>query len=92
MGDKKFSYEDLKQKLENDFQWPLVYMFKFIVPSDNKKIAKVEALFGGEAQVTIRQSSSNKFSSITAKEVMTSADEVIAVYKKAETIEGIISL
>ena len=85
-------YTNLKSKLEDQFNWPQPYLFKFIIPSDNKKIALVESLFGEEAQVTIRQSKSNKFSSVSAKEVMISPDEVIAVYKKAAAIEGIMSL
>ena len=85
-------YANLKSKLEEQFDWPHLYLFKFIIPSDNKKLALVEALFGGDAQVTTRQSKNNKFISISAKEVMISADEVIAVYKKASKIEGIMSL
>ncbi len=85
-------YAKLKLKLEDQFDWPQPYLFKFIVPSDNQKLALVEALFGEDAQVTTRQSKNNKFTSVSAKEVMISPDEVIAVYKKAAHIEGIISL
>jgi len=85
-------YAGLRSKLEAQFDWPQLYLFKFIIPSDNKKLALVEALFGENAQVSIRQSKSNKFTSISAKEVMISPDEVIAIYKKAEAIEGIMSL
>jgi len=85
-------YTSLKQKLEDQHSFPTLYMFKFIIPADNKKLALVEALFGAEAEVSTRQSSSNKFISISAKEVMVSADNVIYVYKEAEKIEGIISL
>lgn len=89
---KEDFYSNLKQKLEEQHNFPQPYLFKFIIPADNKKLALVEALFGEEAQVSTRQSSSNKYISISAKEVMISADSVIAVYKKAEKIEGIISL
>lgn len=89
---KEDFYSNLKQKLEEQHNFPQPYLFKFIIPADNKKLALVEALFGEEAQVSTRQSSSNKYISISAKEVMMSADSVIAVYKKAEKIEGIISL
>lgn len=85
-------YTNLKKKLEEQTEFPHLYMFKFIIPSSNDKLALIQALFGEEAQVTTRQSSSNKFISITAKEMMLTADEIIAVYKKAEKIEGIISL
>ena len=81
-----------KEKLFLQFNWPSVYMFKFIIPADNHKLALVEALFGKEAEVLTRQSKTNKFISITAKEMMITPDEIIAVYKRAEKIEGIISL
>jgi uncharacterized protein len=89
---KEDFYAKLKTKLEDQFDWPLPYLFKFIIPSDNKKLALVEALFGNDAQLSTRQSKTNKFISVSAKEVMISPDEVIAVYKKAAEIEGIMSL
>ena len=85
-------YKSLQKKLEEQFEWPHLYLFKFIIPSDNKKLALVEALFSKEAEITTRQSKSNKYTSITVKEVMITPDEIIAVYKKAAEIEGIISL
>jgi len=85
-------YKNLKEKLDTQHEWPSVYMFKFIIPSDNKKLALVENLFGAEAQITKRQSKSNKYISITAKEMMLSSDKIIATYKEAEKIEGIIQL
>ena len=89
---KEEFYSNLKQKLEEQHEFPTLYLFKFIIPADNHKLALVESLFGTEAQVTTRQSSSNKFVSISAKEVMITADSIIEVYKEAEKIEGIISL
>ena len=84
-------FTGLKQKLDDQFEWPHVYMFKFIIPTDNHKLAMVEALFGSEAHITTRQSSTNKFISITAKELMLNSEEVIKVYKNAAKIEGIMS-
>ncbi len=89
---KKEFYNNLQQKLDDQHSFPVLYMFKFIIPADNKKLAMVESLFGAEAQVSTNQSKSNKYISITAKEVMVSSDAIIAVYQKAEKIEGIISL
>jgi hypothetical protein len=85
-------YDNLRSKLEKDFSWPSVYMFKFIVPSDNQKIALVGKEFGAEAIINMRQSSGGKFTSITIKELMLSPDEVIKRYQKLEGIEGIMSL
>ena len=85
-------FENLKIKLKEQGGFPQPYLFKFIIPADNQKLALVEALFGAEAQVSTRQSKNNKFISVSAKELMVSVDEVMAVYKKAAHIEGIISL
>lgn len=85
-------YANLRAKLEEEGGFPKPYLFKFIIPSDNQKLALVEALFGKEAQVTTRQSKSNKFISVSAKEVMMSVDEVMVIYNKSTEIEGIISL
>ncbi len=89
---KEDFYANLKQKLEESGTWPQPYLFKFIIPADNHKLAQTEALFGAEAQVTTRQSKTNKYISVSAKEVMLSPDEVIKIYKKAGDIDGIMSL
>lgn len=87
------NFDSLREKLEDGFEWPRVYLFKFIVPSDNKKIAEVESLFNSkEAQISMRTSKKGNYVSVTAKEMMMSADKVIERYKDAAKIEGIISL
>ena len=88
----KIDYTTLREKLEANTEWPRVYFFKFIVPSDNKKLAQVEALFGAEAQVTLKQSSKGNFVSVSAKELMLSADRIVERYEKAAEIEGLMAL
>lgn len=91
--DKEAKYEALRLKLEEVETWPTLYMFKFIVPADNHKIAQVEALFNTEESEVKRRSSKNgNFMSITAVEMMMSADKVIERYREAEGIEGLMSL
>ena len=91
-SDMEEKWNALREKLEMD-EWPRLYMFKFIVPADNERIALVENLFNTrEAEVTMRTSKKGNFVSITAKEMMMSADSVIERYKSADGIEGLISL
>lgn len=85
-------FDGLREKLSQDKNWPKVYLFKFIIPNDNKKLALAEALFGSEAQVTLNKSRTGKYISVSAKELMISPDEVIQRYEKANQIEGLISL
>ncbi|MFT5596624.1 MAG: putative lipoic acid-binding regulatory protein [Flammeovirgaceae bacterium] len=83
----------LKIALDQVHDWPSMYLFKFIVPSENQKVAQVEALFNADtAEIRLRQSKNGKYTSVTAREVMTSAEEVIKCYEAAYKIEGIISL
>ena len=89
----KINFEDLRKKLNETQTYPTVYMFKFIVKADEKQIALLASLFSTkEAQVTMRQSGKGNYVSVTAKELMLNAEEVIARYKKAEGIKGLITL
>jgi putative lipoic acid-binding regulatory protein len=93
MEDKEEFYSNLKIKLDEFQKWPSLYMFKFIVPRDLKKVAEVESLFNTKTStVSSRESSTGKFISVTAKEVMISSEAVIAKYREAEHIEGLMSL
>lgn len=86
------TFKGLHQKLLEEGGWPKIYLFKFIVPNDNHKLAQAEALFGPESQVSRTQSRTGKYISITAKEIMLSADEVILRYVASQKIEGLIAL
>ncbi len=89
---KKQNFDDLRKKLNESGSWPRVYFFKFIVPSDNKKLAQVEALFGSEAQVSLKQSNKGNYVSVSAKELMLDADGVIDRYERASKIKGLMAL
>lgn len=84
--------ESLRKKIIETTVFPTVYMFKFIVSSDNRKIAMVENLFDENAEVHTKESGSGKYISITSRQVAMNADEIIEVYRKASGIEGIMFL
>ncbi|MCX6296260.1 MAG: DUF493 family protein [Bacteroidetes bacterium] len=89
---KDEQFEKLRVQLLLEKEWPTLYMFKFIIPADNRKIALVESKFSDEAVITQKESSNGKYISITIKEVMLDADSIISKYKEMEGIEGLISL
>ncbi len=92
MAKKKDDYKGLIAELEK-LSWPRLYLFKFIVNADNQKVAQVQSLASSEtAEISLNTSKTGKFVSVTIKEVMISPEEVIAKYKKATTIEGLIAL
>jgi hypothetical protein len=86
------AYDNLRKELNNDPNWPRVYMFKFIVPADNHKIALVESKFSDESIITQKPSVNGKYISITIKEVMLNADSIIAKYQEMEGINGLMAL
>lgn len=90
MDDKQF--DKLREQLHLHDSWPMIYMFKFIVPADNRKIALVESKFSDEAVITQNQSSNGKYVSITIKEVMLDAESIIDKYKEMYGIEGLMAL
>ena len=90
MNDDKFS--ELRKKLNETQTYPTVYMFKFIMDAENRKIALVENLFGENAEIHIKESDKGKYISITIKEVMMSTDEIINIYVKASDIKGVMVL
>lgn len=86
-------YVRLKDELEKSTNWPDSYLFKFIVPADLEKVAQIESAFDGlDASIVTRDSSTKKFTSVSIKLVMPSADAIIEKYKEMATIEGIVSL
>ena len=88
----KQDFEGLKKKLD-ELSFPSLYLFKFIVKSDVKKIAQIEALFNSDnAQIRRKESSKGTFVSISVKEIILSSDEVIHIYIQSSKIEGVIAL
>ncbi|GGD29787.1 DUF493 family protein [Flavobacterium orientale] len=86
-------YERLKEELRTTSEWPGLYLFKFIVPTDKNKIVEVETAFDNlGAVIRTTQSKNGKFTSVSINVEMQSPDQVIEKYKAVSTIEGIISL
>tara|TARA_R110000787_G_scaffold86285_12_gene184146 strand:+ start:25303 stop:25593 length:291 start_codon:yes stop_codon:yes gene_type:complete len=86
-------YKRLKKSLKKDTTWPAGYLYKFIVPASNEKIAEIEAIFDGtNAEIKTRDSSKGTYTSLSIKVTMKSPDAVIEKYKKVSKVEGVISL
>ena len=84
--------ERFRDKLIETTSFPTVYMFKFIVEADNRKIALIESFFDENAEIHTKESGSGKYISITSNHVAMNVDEIIDVYKKAAEIKGIMFL
>lgn len=86
-------YERLRIELDNTNVWPAEYLFKFIVPTQNENIEKVEKAFDGIGAIIVtKKSKTAKYTSISIDVQMQSAQHIIDKYLEVSTIEGIISL
>ena len=87
-------YEKLKKQLYETNSWPAEYLYKFIVKSNSKKIAEIEAIFDNMGAVINTIASKNvKYTSVSINLLMRNPDAVIEKYQEvAEKVEGVISL
>lgn len=86
-------YQRLKVELENSTSWPSVYLFKFIVPTENDNVFKVEEAFNClGAVIKTTKSKTGRFTSISVDVTMKDSQEIIDKYIEVSTIKGIISL
>ncbi|HLN53154.1 MAG TPA: hypothetical protein VK212_05555 [Lentimicrobium sp.] len=82
----------LEDQLGQHGPWPQVYMFKFIIPDNNRNYAILQSIFGEYSKLTIRHSSKGKYISVTIREMMMDPAEIIEKYRRASVIEDIIAL
>ncbi len=86
-------YERLKTELDLSNTWPALYLFKFIVPSVDDNIIRVEEAFDCMgAVIKTTKSKTGKFTSISVDVMVKDSQEIIDKYIEVSTIEGIISL
>lgn len=87
-------YIDFKEKLEENTTFPTDYLFKFIVPTDEPTIAQVQGVFANDekASFSSRDSQNGKYTSLTIKVHVKSANEIIDYYQQTSVIKGIVAL
>lgn len=89
MINKKFDLTAFKEQLDAHSGFPSLYMFKFIVPIGKEQ--EVANLLPNN-EVIFKKSKRGNYVSATIKAMMPSSEAIVAIYKKASEIEGIISL
>lgn len=86
-------YIRLREQLSHNSLWPAQYLYKFIVPADDEKVAQITQAFENhDAQIETKTSSNGNYISVSVKVKMKNPDTVIEKYLEVSHIEGIISL
>ena len=83
-------FEGLREQLNSHYSWPAPYTFKFVVPSGSR--SKLLEVVPQHSEITEKKSKTGKYTSVTIRKVMGSAEEIISAYKRIKTVEGVISL
>jgi putative lipoic acid-binding regulatory protein len=81
--------EKFKALLDESYQWPDYYEFKFIIKTDDKHL--ILAMLVG---FTVHENPSKQgnYTSVSARKLINSTEEVIEIYTLMGTIKGVISL
>ncbi len=86
-------YLRFSEHLAESQAWPGIYMFKFVVKSDSPHLKTLKALFDtSKADFSEKSSSKKTFTSLTIKIRMDSPAQVISIYKKSSSLEGVMTL
>lgn len=81
--------KSFREKLDQHYAWPSLYMFKFIVPAGKED--DVKKLFPRHIS-SQKHSEKGKYTSVTVQMMMPSSEAVLSVYEKASAIDGLIAL
>jgi len=87
-------YTKLKTQLYETSSWPTVYLFKFIVTSDQQKVEKIKSIFDNLGAVfNTTASKKGNYVSISIHVEMKDPEGIIEKYKQiSHNVEGVISL
>jgi hypothetical protein len=81
--------DSFREKLDQHYTWPSLYVFKFIVPTGKED--EVRQLFPLHS-TSEKLSRQGNYKSITAEMMMNSGEAVLEIYIQASRIEGIVAL
>jgi len=85
----EFDSDKFRELLDESYQWPDFYEFKFIIKTADKAQV-IEKLQGFTIAET--PSKNGTYTSVSARKLMKSTDEVMEIYKVMSTVKGIMSL
>ena len=86
-------YKSLREKLDNNHNFPEDYLFKFIFPNDHSRLMKLYQIFDEmKYSITTRESKNGKYLSASILAFVLDANQVTDIYQQASVIEGIMML
>ncbi len=84
------SLDKLKALLDDQYDWPAPYIFKFVIPAESLPLLK--AVLTEKVEFQMKYSRSLKYISVTFHYHAESSDEILDIYASVKTVPGIVSL
>lgn len=81
--------DQFRRMLDEYYEWPSPYTFKFIVPA--VRLDELRELLDGH-ELKTRASSKGKYVSVSLSPVMDSSDAVLRLYTRVNGVEGLVAL
>lgn len=81
----------LKELLDKE-NYPLLYLFKFIIRQDHDKMVAIKRCFDETAQFEIHPSKNGNYISINIRQIMLNSDDVLQRYERVAQIKDVIVL
>ena len=88
-GNSRGDPDQFRRLLDEQYEWPAAYMFKFIVPL--RQFDELQRLLDGHELIT-RTSSKGNYVSVTLSPIVDSTEAVLDMYIKASLIDGLVAL
>jgi putative lipoic acid-binding regulatory protein len=86
-------YSRFHEQLQNSQPWPGEYMFKFIFKKGSSSRHQLEEMFDSSgATINLKPSSKGAYISMSITTTMANPEAVIAIYKKVEQLQDVITL
>lgn len=82
----------LLKQLEQNKEWPLRYMFKFIAPNKEETIEAIKLELPQSEKTTFKLSKNKKYVAITCIAFMTSAQQIVTITSKVGAIKDVMAL
>lgn len=84
-------FKRLKELLD-DQNYPSVYLFKFIIKKDQKKMVEIKKCFDESAEFAMHPSKNGNYISVSIKQMMLNSEDIIGRYKAVAKIKDVITL
>ncbi|MBI9052806.1 MAG: DUF493 family protein [Bacteroidales bacterium] len=88
----KQKYIKLKELLSKNKNWPMLYMFKCIVPNSKDLINRVVALMPFQGKFEFKTSKNKKFVSISCVAPMSDAQKIVDITQSIAEIPDVMIL